>query len=77
MEKNVHVAGYEFDCLPAHIRLYGRGKGASLRVACQRAVADLLCCRELYRKHARSFKIAVIVGHVPAVPASNKIDLAF
>jgi len=63
-------AGYVFDCLPAHIRLYGRGIGASLRVACQRAIADLLACRQLRRKRTRSFKCAVVIGIRPDIPTT-------
>ena len=60
--KQVHVTGYDFDSLPGHVRVYGRGKGSGLRVAVQRAVADALVNSPvLRRKSIGSFKLAVVV----------------
>lgn len=61
MKKTVQVLGYEFDSLPAHVRLTGRGSGANLRVACQRAIADLFTQHQLRHKQTGSFKLSVVV----------------
>lgn len=60
-KKTVHVLGYEFDSLPAHVKVSGRGSGANLRVACQRAIADLFTQHQLRHKQTRAFKISVVV----------------
>jgi len=59
--KQVEVIGYEFDSLPAHVRITGRGSGATLRVALQRAVANMFTKQNLRRKHIDAFKLAVVV----------------
>jgi len=59
--KQVEVIGYEFDSLPAHVRITGRGSGATLRVALQRAVANMFTKQNLRRKHLDAFKLAVVV----------------
>lgn len=61
MKKTVSVVGYEFDSLPAHVRITGRGSGARLRVAVQRAIADMFRQRGLRHKQTGSFKISVVV----------------
>src|SRR5712671_1468613 len=42
IRKTVQVLGHEFDCLPGHVTIAGKGIGANLRVATQRAVATML-----------------------------------
>ena len=60
--KKVQVIGYEFDSLPAHVRITGRGSGARLRVAVERAIADMFRQRGLRHKQVTgSFKISVVV----------------
>lgn len=59
--KTVHVVGYEFDSLPAHVKVSGRGSGATLRVACQRAIADLFTQHQLRHKQTGAFKLSVVV----------------
>lgn len=59
--KTVHVLGYEFDSLPAHVKISGRGSGATLRVACQRAIADLFTQHQLRHKQTGAFKLSVVV----------------
>lgn len=60
--KIVTVSAYEFDVLPAHIQIRGRGTGASLRVGLQRAVADVLRNHVVHKRHIRSFKMSVVVS---------------
>jgi hypothetical protein len=60
--KTVEVIGYEFDSLPGHTRITGRGSGATVRVALQRAVGNLFS--KLRGKHIDSFKLAVVVRTV-------------
>lgn len=60
-KKTVHVLGYEFDSLPAHVKVSGRGSGATLRVACQRAIADLFTQHQLRHKQTGAFKLSVVV----------------
>jgi hypothetical protein len=59
--KTVEVLGYEFDSLPAHVRIAGRGSGATLCVAIKRAIGNLFSQHGLRRKHVDSFKLSVIV----------------
>lgn len=60
-KKTVHVLGYQFDSLPAHVKVSGRGSGATLRVACQRAIADLFTQHQLRHKQTGAFKLSVVV----------------
>jgi hypothetical protein len=59
--KTVEVIAYQFDSLPGHIRVSGRGSGATLRVALQRAVGNLFNQPALRRKRVDSFKLSVVV----------------
>jgi len=59
--KHVEVIGYEFDSLPAHVRITGRGSGATLRVALQRAIGSMFTKQNLRRKHIGGFKLSVVV----------------
>lgn len=59
--KTVHVTGHSFDCMPAHVTVAGKGSGANVRVATQRAVGEMLCDQRLYKKHINDFKISVVV----------------
>lgn len=59
--KTVEVIAYQFDSLPGHIRVAGRGSGATLRVALQRAVGNLFNQPALRRKRVDSFKLSVVV----------------
>ena len=59
--KTVEGIAYQFDSLPGHIRVSGRGSGATLRVALQRAVGNLFNQPALLRKRLDSFKLSVVV----------------
>jgi hypothetical protein len=58
--KTVEIVAYQFDSLPGHIRVSGRGSGATLRVALQRAVGNLFNQPALLRKRIDSFKLSVV-----------------
>jgi len=59
--KTVHVIGYQFDALPAHIKIPARGTGYNLRVAVTRAVDNLLSDDKLKHKQIGDFKMSVVV----------------
>jgi len=56
--KSVQVIGYQFDCLPGHTHVTGRGSGATLCVALKRAVGHLF--QQLRHKRINSFKLDVV-----------------
>ena len=59
--KHVEVVGFQFDSLPGHVTLSGRGEGTTLRIAVMRAVADMLHSDRVKHKRVSSFKIGVAV----------------
>lgn len=62
--KTVRVVGYQFDALPAHITILGRGEGTNLRIAVTRAVGNMLADKKLKHKQIGDFKMsAVVVGN--------------
>lgn len=61
MIKTVQVLGHEFDSLPAHVTIAGRGCGHNLRVATIRAVSQMLDDRRLRHKQTGTFKLSVVV----------------
>jgi hypothetical protein len=61
MAKTVAVIGHAFDCLPGHVTISARGKGATVRVATMRGVSNMLDDQRLRRKQIGDFKISVVV----------------
>jgi len=61
MVKVVNIIGHEFDALPGHVTVNGRGSGSTLRSATCDALRDLLKHPKLHRKHIGSFKLSVVV----------------
>lgn len=59
--KTVQILAHEFDSLPAHVTVSGRGSGANLRVACQRAIADVFKQASLRHKQTGMFKCSFVV----------------
>lgn len=59
--KTVNIIGHEFDALPGHVIVNGRGSGSTLRVAVREAISDMLADARLHRKHIGSFKVSVVV----------------
>lgn len=59
--KTVHVIGYQFDCLPGHVSIAGRGQGSNIRAAVGAAVRNVLSDSKLRRKHLGGFKLSVVV----------------
>jgi hypothetical protein len=59
--KIVNIIGHEFDALPGHVTVSGRGSGSSLRSATCDALRELLKDPRLHRKHIGSFKLSVVV----------------
>jgi len=59
--KLVNIIGHEFDALPGHVTVSGRGSGSSLRTATCDALRDLLKNTKLHRKNIGSFKLSVVV----------------
>jgi hypothetical protein len=63
-EKNmkvVNIIGHEFDALPGHVTVNGRGSGSTLQSATCDALRELLKDQRLRRKHIGSFKLSVVV----------------
>lgn len=56
--KTVHVTGYQFDCLPGHVRIAGKGEGSSLRVAVLRAIGSMFNDPRLRHRQIDDFKIS-------------------
>lgn len=59
--KNVSVVGYNFDCLPGHVRISGRGAGGTVRIAAMRALSNMMDDQRLSHKRIGDFKISVVV----------------
>jgi ActR/RegA family two-component response regulator len=59
--KTVRLTAYEFDSLPAHIEIVGRGSGRSVRIALRDAVTDVFCHERLRWQHIHSFKMSAVV----------------
>lgn len=70
--KTVQILAHEFDSLPAHVTVSGRGSGANLRVACQRAIADIFKQASLRHKQTGMFKCSfVVIAEVSTKAAHN------
>jgi len=67
--KSVKVVGSYFNCLPGHVTIEGTGFGATLRVAAQRAIANMLADARLRGKHVSTFRVGVVVLGVDEVAA--------
>lgn len=59
--KVVEIVGHEFDCLPGHVMIDGRGVGSSLRTAVCDAIRNMFSDRRLHHKRISEFKLSVIV----------------
>ena len=59
--KTVQVLGHQFDALPAHVTVAGKGTGYNLRVATIRAVQNMMDDPRLRHKQIGEFKISVVV----------------
>ncbi len=59
--KVVHATGHEFDCLPGHVRIAAFGRGATLRVASERALRGVLSDRTLNGRRPNSFKCSFVI----------------
>jgi hypothetical protein len=59
--KHVEVVGFQFNNLPGHVTLTGRGEGSTLRIAVMRRVADMLHSDRIKHKRVGSFKMTVAV----------------
>lgn len=64
--KTVAVIGYDFDCLPGHVSVPGKGTGKRLQAAVGAGVRAVLNDKRLHRKHVHNFKLSVVV-----LPAKN------
>jgi hypothetical protein len=74
--KVVQVLGHEFDCLAAHVTIAGKGTGANLRVAVQRAIANMLADPRLNHRRIDMFKLsAVVIAETTDKTASAKVFL--
>ena len=59
--KTVHIVGHEFDALPGHIQITGRGTGSNLRAASCNALRDMFKDSRLRHKRVGSFKLSAVV----------------
>jgi hypothetical protein len=62
-QKIVTVVGHQFNCLPAHVQITGKGTGSSIRVAAMRAIESMICDRQLRHLSIGSFKMTASVAH--------------
>lgn len=53
--KSVAVMGHKFDCLPGHVLVSGHGRASNLRVACQRAIGNMLASKQLRGRRVKFF----------------------
>jgi hypothetical protein len=78
MIKTVNIVGHEFDALPGHVVVNGRGSGSNLRSATCAALRAMLKDQRLRGRHIGSFKLSVVViaerAHEPESQTSKHCD---
>lgn len=63
--KTVTLVAYDFNCLPGHVRIEGRGTGSSLRIAAVRAMDAIFSDERVKRRQVGDFRINGVAIDTP------------